>query len=137
MEASKDVAEPSSPQVVVEDLPPEDDDGVPIDEAPQPDPVESSRDESGNESEDPRPMPRVVTVSTVDKNVPGDTRHCLVISAVQMEGSEHRFPDPALWTRQILTMGFRPYLGNLLTEALPIGRGDAVLFCGRRSNGRD
>ena len=74
-------------------------------------------------------------VSVPDRNIFGDRRYCLLVTGVALQGLDRLFPDPALWTRQIMTMGFKPYLGNLLTEALPIGRSQAVLFCGRRSFG--
>ena len=84
-------------------------------------------------SPDRRPNP--VRVSLPNRHIPGDVRYCIFVTAVQVVDEFRQFPDPALWESKLLTLAFKPYLGDLLTEAVPVGRGQAVLFCGRRSLG--
>ena len=96
---------------------------------------ESETEEHGVQNTGSPDRRRTIRVSLPCRHLPGDVRYCIFVTAVHVVDEARQFPDPALWNSQILTMAFKPYLGDILTEAVPVGMGTAVLFCGRRSLG--
>ena len=49
-----------------------------------------------------------VRVSLPNRNIPGDVRYCIFVTAVQVVEESRQFPDPALWESKILTLAFKP-----------------------------